>query len=220
LLEAIEIQKQPGQSIMRLVELISVAGSLSTLKSKEIAAEKRVEQLHITEAEIKAKVELQNSRSLESFEESVVKGKEAIASVADQTKGEVTRILSEMAVKTRIVNEATAAIMLEKGKLQQQKSYLEPLLALLGLPSQDWLAEKVSPDLVVLLLDNVKLWLEQRFPNSATGVLYDYGTNKFVQTPGAMAIQIVACIEFAINCIKELKAKELKNKTNATGGEK
>jgi hypothetical protein len=220
LLETMEIQKQPIQSIMRLVEAICAAKNLATLKGEEDAVGKRVEQLHIVEAEIETRLELQNSRFLGSLDDHAAKGKEAIASVTDQSLRGIRSVASEMAEKARIANEATTASILDIGKMEQQKRALEPQFALLGLSPQTGLAEKIPPDLVVLLLENVKHWLDQKFPNMNGSAGYDCLANKFVSNPWANPIPIVAYLEFTIDCIKEGRTKELKNKTKADGGEK
>ena len=219
LLEMLEIQKQPELSIKRLVESIGVAKNLSTLKAEEVAAEKQVEQLHVAEVEMEKNLELQNSCYLESLEDVREKGKEAVASVADLASAEVGRIVSELADKTRVALQVTGASMLEQGKLMQLKSTLEPQIALLGLPSQADLA-KVSPGLVALLLENVSVWLEQRFPNATVRAWFDCGTNKFVPSPVVNLVPVVAYLKVVMDSIKELTANESKNNSGVNGGEK
>ena len=219
LLEMLEIQKQPELSIKRLVESIGVAKNLSTLKAEEVAAEKQVEQLHVAEDEMEKNLELQNSCYLESLEDVREKGKEAVASVADLASAEVGRIVSELADKTRVALQVTGASMLEQGKLMQLKSTLEPQIALLGLPSQADLA-KVSPGLVALLLENVSVWLEQRFPNATVRAWFDCGTNKFVPSPVVNLVPVVAYLKVVMDSIKELTANESKNNSGVNGGEK
>lgn len=219
LLEMLEIQKQPELSIKRLVESIGVAKNLSTLKAEEVAAEKQVEQLHVAEVEMEKNLELQNSCYLESLEDVREKGKEAVASVADLASAEVGRIVSELADKTRVALQVTGASMLEQGKLMQLKSTLEPQIGLLGLPSQADLA-KVSPGLVALLLENVSVWLEQRFPNATVRAWFDCGTNKFVPSPVVNLVPVVAYLKVVMDSIKELTANESKNNSGVNGGEK
>jgi hypothetical protein len=87
--------------------------------------------------------------------------------------------------------------------MEHQKRALEPQFSLLGLSPQTELAEKIPPDLVVLLLENVKHWLDQKFPNMTGSAGYDYLANKFVSNPWANPIPIVAYLEFTIDCIKK-----------------
>lgn len=207
-LRMVEIQKEPGLSIRRLVECFGAAEDLSSLKSEILMKEKKLEELRLIELEVEERIGSLKFDYLGILEEQVEKEKEVIASVADKAKDEISRGVQLMAEKVTQVNEDFALYTFEKGKFEQLKESLEPVLALLGMSSSFNLLKAVSPSTVVALLENVGTWLEQRFPGSSAKAVYNPVVKEFVANPFASPIPVVAFSTCVAVCVRNLVLSE------------
>ena len=198
-LEKMEIQKQPQQSIQRLIELFAEAKGLSKLKQDKIALETEVMKLRTTRSTIEADIEFQKVLAERALEEQVESNKETLKSVATQFKEEVSQTISEMAEKMSAASE-----ILDKSKN-------EPVRLLYAMIQSPEILDAIPPPMMIVLMENLTLWCERHFHNADVAVVYDVAANEFRFNDFAVPrFRVSALIKLAAEAIRKLISQRLR----------
>jgi hypothetical protein len=82
-------------------------------------------------------------------------------------------------------------------------------LVLFGISPRSELLKAVSPQMVVLLLENVRPWFEKRFAGAKANAFYDFVGATFVSNPVAgNLMNVEAFLKFFVESVRRLLAEE------------
>ena len=220
-LRKMDIENEPTQSISHLFQCIAEAKKLLTLKQKVSLTENRLSELVKAEAELRAKVNVVLDVVLKGIEDAKTKGEQAIASIGIQSRDAVIRVASESKAQIKnIIDIAGTAAVNNIGlaaNLQEQKTKLEGLLqpakALMGILDSNDDLKATQPSLVVILLERLVLYCEQRYPNASINAWHNSATNELIVNPSwPSPIRISNLLKLAAEGIRKYMAQEEQEK--------
>jgi hypothetical protein len=202
-LAKMEIQKQPKQSIHRLVELLAETKGLSKLKQDKIAVEEEVTKLRQIRSKLETDIEFLKVVAGRGLEEMVEDSKESLMSVAEQFKKGFLRAIAELTEKMNAASEVL------------DKSKNEPARLLYEMIQSPEVLDAIPPPMMITLMENLSLWCERHFCTADVAVIYDGFENEFRFNDYAVPrYRVSALIKLVAEAVRRLISQRLREHTH------